>query len=127
LTAYCACSRWPFLSPHQTFYNTLANAGLGVLNCILDLPICSAIQPGNSSLKKRRVTAFGNSILQLGTVVEVTSALAGLHFDIAHFVDFLLKFTSLVLKLALFEAFIVLLQSIVEYHFIPLCGDLTQP
>jgi hypothetical protein len=36
----------------------------------------------------------------------------------------LLKFTSVALNLTLFQAFLVLLQSIVEYHLIPLCGEL---
>jgi hypothetical protein len=36
----------------------------------------------------------------------------------------LLKFTSVALDFALFQAFLVLLQSIVKYHLIPLCGDL---
>jgi hypothetical protein len=64
--------------------------------------------------------AISLKLLQLGTVVEVTIALAGFHFDVARFISFWLKFTSAALKLALFEAFLVLLQNIVEYHFIPL-------
>jgi hypothetical protein len=62
----------------------------------------------------------------LGTVIEVTIALAGFHFDVARFIKFLLEFTSVALKLTLFEAFLMLLQSVVKYHLVPLCGDLIQ-
>jgi hypothetical protein len=57
--------------------------------------------------------------LALGAVVEVTIEFAGFYFCVAGFIIILFKFASDAFKLALFEAVLAFLQSIVLYHLLP--------
>jgi hypothetical protein len=54
-----------------------------------------------------------------GAVVEVAIALADLYLGVARCIVFVFAFTRGALNVALFEALLVLLQSIVEYHAAP--------
>jgi hypothetical protein len=57
--------------------------------------------------------------LSLGAVVEVTFDLADFYFGVAGYIVILFNFTRGAFELTLFEAILVLLQSIVEYHLPP--------
>jgi hypothetical protein len=70
------------------------------------------LAPRRQRLKNRSCPA-----LALGAVVEVTIEFAGFYFCVAGFIIILFKFASDAFKLALFEAVLAFLQSIVEYHF----------
>lgn len=54
-----------------------------------------------------------------GAIVEVAIARADLYLGVARCIVFVFTFTLGALNVALFEAFLVLLQSIVEYHVAP--------